>query len=142
MPMTGLDKWYGYMKSHDRAALWDLLHPDAVFESPVVHTPQRGRDITFKYLSSAEKVLGGPGFRYVGEWRSATGAVLEFENVIEGVTLNGVDIISFGDDGRITHFKVMVRPLKAINLLHRLMGEQLMKQAGDGVATSQPPPRD
>jgi len=142
MPMTGLDKWYGYMKSHDRAALWDLLHPDAVFESPVVHTPQRGRDITFKYLSSAEKVLGGPGFRYVGEWRSATGAVLEFENVIEGITLNGVDIISFGDDGRITHFKVMVRPLKAINLLHRLMGEQLMKQAGDGVATSQPPPRD
>ena len=142
MPMTGLDKWYGYMKSHDRGALWDLLHPDAVFESPVVHTPQRGRDITFKYLSSAEKVLGGPGFRYVGEWRSATGAVLEFENVIEGITLNGVDIISFGDDGRITHFKVMVRPLKAINLLHRLMGEQLMKEAGDGVATSQPPPRD
>ena len=141
MPMTGLDKWYGYMASHDRAALWDLLHPDAVFESPVVHTPQRGRDITFKYLSSAEKVLGGPGFRYVGEWRSATGAVLEFENVIEGITLNGVDIIAFGDDGRITHFKVMVRPLKAINLLHRLMGEQLMKEAGGG-AMSQPPPRD
>ena len=64
MTMTGLDKWYGYMKSHDRAALWDLLHPDAVFESPVVHTPQRGRDITFKYLASAEKVLGGPGFTY------------------------------------------------------------------------------
>ena len=142
MTMTALDKWYGYMKSHDHAALWELLHPDAVFESPVVHTPQRGRDITFKYLSSAEKVLGGPGFRYVGEWRGPTGAVLEFENVIEGITLNGVDIISFGDDGRITHFKVMVRPLKAINLLHRLMGEQLMKQAGDGVATSQPPPRD
>ena len=139
MPMTGLDKWYGYMASHDRAALWDLLHPDAVFESPVVHTPQRGRDITFKYLSSAEKVLGGPGFRYVGEWRSATGAVLEFENVIEGIALNGVDIISFSDDGRITHFKVMVRPLKAINLLHRLMGEQLMKEAGGGGSTSRPP---
>ena len=58
MTMTGLDKWYLYIKSHDRAALWDLLHPDAVFESPVVHTPQRGRDITFKYLSSADKVLG------------------------------------------------------------------------------------
>jgi hypothetical protein len=130
------------MKSHDRVALWDLLHPDAVFESPVVHTPQRGREITFKYLSSAEKVLGGPGFRYVGEWRNATGAVLEFENVIEGIRLNGVDIISFSDDGRITHFKVMVRPLKAINLLHRLMGEQLMKETGDGVAKSQPPSRD
>jgi len=123
--LPGLDKWYGYMKSHDRAALWDLLDPDAVFESPVVHTPQRGREITFKYLSSAEKVLGGPGFKYVGEWRSDKGAVLEFENEIEGIRINGVDIISFNADGRITHFKVMVRPLKAINLLHRLMGEQL-----------------
>jgi hypothetical protein len=126
--MTGLEKWYGYMKSHDRAALWDLLHPDAVFESPVVHTPQRGRDITIKYLSSAKKVLGGPGFSYIGEWRSAHGAVLEFENEIEGIRINGVDIIAFGADGRITNFKVMVRPLKAINLLHRLMGEQLAKQ--------------
>ena len=128
MTMSGLDKWYGYMKSHDRTALWDLLHPDAVFESPVVHTPQRGRDITFKYLASAEKVLGGPGFSYVGEWRSATGAVLEFEKAIEGIKLNGVDIITFNEAGLITHFKVMVRPLKAINLLHRLMGEQLTKQ--------------
>src|ERR1700720_3070247 len=126
--MTGLDKWYGYMKSHDRAALWDLLHPDAVFESPVVHTPQRGRDITFKYLSSAEKVLGGPGFKYVGEWRSDTGAVLEFENEIEGIKINGVDIITFSADDRIIHFKVMVRPLKGMNLLHRLMGEQLVSQ--------------
>jgi hypothetical protein len=129
MSMTGLDKWYGYMKSHDRAALWDLLHPDAVFESPVVHTPQRGRDITFKYLSSAEKVLGGPGFSYTGEWRSENGAVLEFEKVVDGILINGVDIITFSGDGRIAHFKVMVRPLKAINLLHRLMGEQLAAAA-------------
>ena len=128
MTLPGLDKWYGYMKSHDRTALWDLLHPDAVFESPVVHTPQRGRDITFKYLASAEKVLGGPGFSYVGEWCSATGAVLEFEKEIDGIKLNGVDIITFDEAGLITHFKVMVRPLKAINLLHRLMGEQLTKQ--------------
>jgi hypothetical protein len=119
MTMTGLDKWYGYMKSHDRTALWDLLHPDAVFESPVVHTPQRGREITFKYLSSAEKVLGGEGFAYVGEWRSDTGAVLEFEREIDGIKINGVDIITFDGDGRMTHFKVMVRPLKAMNMLHR-----------------------
>jgi hypothetical protein len=126
--MTALDKWYDYTKSHDRAALWDLLNPEAMFESPVVHTPQRGRDITFKYLLGADKVLGGPGFSYVGEWRSDTGAVLEFENEIEGIRINGVDIITFGNDGRITHFKVMVRPLKAINLLHRLMGEQLAQR--------------
>jgi SnoaL-like protein len=128
MSMTGLDRWYGYMKSHDNAALWDLLDPDAVFESPVVHTPQRGRDIAFKYLSSAGKVLGGAGFVYTGEWRSDSGVVLEFETEIERIKLNGVDIIRFGDDGRVVHFKVMVRPLKAINLLHRLMGEQLAKQ--------------
>ena len=73
------------------------------------------------------KVLGGSRFAFVGEWRNDTGAVLEFETEIEGIKLNGVDIITCGDDGRITHFKVMVRPLKAINLLHRLMGEQLAR---------------
>ena len=127
MTMTALDKWYAYAKSHDRTALWDLLHPDVVFESPVVHTPQRGQDITFKYLASALDVLGGPGFAYVGEWRNDHGVVLEVETEIDGIKLTGVDIISFSDDGRIIHFKVMVRPLKAINLLHRLIGEQLAK---------------
>jgi hypothetical protein len=123
----GLQNWHGFIKSQDRAALWDLLHPDVVFESPVVHTPQRGRDITSKYLTGATKVLGGPGFRYVGEWTNEHGAVLEFTTDIDGITLNGVDIITFDADDRITHFKVMVRPLKAINLLHRLMGEQLAR---------------
>jgi hypothetical protein len=136
MAMAGLAKWYAYIKSHDHAALWELLHPDAVFESPVVHTPQRGRDITFKYLASADKVLGGPSFVYRGEWKSENGAVLEFETVIDGITINGVDIITFDHDDRITHFKVMVRPLKAMNMLHRLMGEELMRQS-DGVTKSQ-----
>lgn len=126
--MPGLEKWYGFMKSHDHAALRELLHPDAVFESPVVHAPQRGRDIVFKYLAAAEQVLGGPGFAYVGEWRNDTSAVLEFENEIEGIRINGIDMITFDAEGRITHFKVMVRPLKAVNLLHRLMGEMLARQ--------------
>jgi hypothetical protein len=137
MTLPGLDKWYGYMKSHDRAALWDLLHPDAVFESPVVHTPQRGRDITF--CRARKRCRGDPGFAYVGEWRSDTGAVLEFQTEIDGIKLNGVDIITFADDGRITNFKVMVRPLKVINLLHRLMGEQLAS-AASGLAALQPRP--
>jgi hypothetical protein len=125
--MIGLQRWHGFLKSRDPAALWDLLHPDVVFESPVVHTPQRGRDIAFKYLIGATKVLAGPTFAYVGEWTSDAGAVLEFTNQVEGITINGVDIITFDAGGRITHFKVMVRPLKAINLLHRLMGEQLAR---------------
>src|SRR5262249_15911840 len=142
MARSGLAQWYAYMKSHDHKALWDLLHPDAVFESPVVHTPQRGRDIAFKYLAGAAKVLGGPTFAYRGEWHRDTGAVLEFENEIEGITINGVDIITFDDDARITHFKVMVRPLKAINLRHRMMGEELMRQASQTSAVkSQQPPR-
>jgi hypothetical protein len=128
MTTIGLDKWYGFMKSRDATALRNLLHPDAVFESPVLHTPQRGRDITFKYLSLAAQVLGGPTFRYVGEWHSDRGAVLEFETVLEGITINGVDLIDFNAEGHITRFKVMVRPLKAMNLLQRLMAEQLAKQ--------------
>lgn len=128
MTLPALDRWYAYMKSHDKAALWDLLDPDAVFESPVVHTPQRGREIAFKYLMGADQVLGGEGFRYIGEWRNATGAILEFETEIEGIRINGIDMLTLSDDGqRIMNFKVMIRPLKAINLLHRLMGEQLAK---------------
>ena len=140
MAKAGLAKWYAYIKSHDVVALRELLHPDAVFESPVVHTPQRGRDITFKYLASADKVLGGPSFAYRGEWTSDNGAVLEFETVIDGITINGVDIITFDHDDRITHFKVMVRPLKAMNMLHRLMGEELTRQS-ESAMESQPASR-
>ena len=136
MTIPALVRWYDYVKTKDRAVLWDALHPDAVFESPVVHMPQHGREITFKYLSSAVKVLGRPGFSFVGEWRSETGAVVEFEGEIDGIRINGVDMITVGDDGRITHFKVMVRPLKALNLLHRLMGEQLGSRAGTPAWTS------
>ncbi len=127
MNTSGLQRWRDFVRSHDPAALWDALHPDVVFESPVVHTPQRGRDITFKYLTSVVKILGGPTFRFTGEWTNDTGAVLEFANDIDGITINGVDIITCDAEGRITRFKVMVRPLKAINLLHRLMAEQLGK---------------
>ena len=128
MEMTALAGWHDYLKTHDDGALRNLLHPDIVFESPVVYTPQRGREITFKYLSSAVKVLGGPAFRYVNEWSNDSGAVLELQTEIDGIVINAVDIITVNDDGSlITHFKVMVRPLEAIKLLHRLMGEELAK---------------
>lgn len=131
---ANIERWHSYIRNHDKAALWDLLHPDVVFESPVVHTPQRGRDITYKYLASADKVLGGDGFAYVGEWLSETGAILEFTNEIQGIKVNGIDMITFDADGKILNFKVMVRPLKAVNLLHQLMGAQLaaMAEAASG----------
>lgn len=124
-----LQGWHDYMRTGDAQALHDILHPDVVFESPVVFTPQQGRAITLKYLMAAAKVLGGPPFRYVGEWRGERGAVLEFETEVDGTLVNGIDMIDLSDDGtQITRFKVMVRPLQAIQLLHRRMGEML--QAG------------
>ena len=85
MTTTGLAQWYGFMKSRDHEALWDPLHPDVIFESPVVHAPQRGRDITFKYLTGAVKVLGVPGFSYLGEWRQvALGEPLRRAHVLVG----------------------------------------------------------
>ena len=129
MTMTGLDKWYGYMKSHDRAALWDLLHPDAVFESPVVHTPQRGRDITFKYLVERGKGAGRPRLRLCRRMAQRPRRGARIRDTRSKASRSTASTSSrFDADGRITHFKVMVRPLKAINLLHRLMGEQLAKQ--------------
>jgi hypothetical protein len=125
--MNALERWHDYVKSRDTAQLWSLLHPDAVFESPVVHTPQKGREITFKYLIGALQVLGNDTFTYVGEWHAKNSAVLEFQTDIQGIKINGVDLITWNDEGQITHFKVMVRPLKAINLLHEMMGHQLAR---------------
>ncbi|PZN95379.1 MAG: hypothetical protein DCF31_06560 [Alphaproteobacteria bacterium] len=127
MSNPGLERWHSYIKAPDHKVLWDMLHPDAVFESPVVHTPQRGRDIVHKYLASADKVLGGAGFAYVGEWEAPNSVVLEFTNVINGIAVDGIDMITWNDAGQITHFKVMVRPLKAVNMLHQMMGEMLAK---------------
>lgn len=122
-----LDRWHGYMHSQNPDDLSALLADDVVFESPVVHTPQKGKDITFKYLWSAAKVLGGPGFAYVGEWHGDRSAILEFEQEIDGIKINGIDMIWWNEDDQITRFKVMVRPLKAVNLLHQMMGAQLQK---------------
>lgn len=124
--MNGIDSWHAYMRAADPQALNDLLDPEAIFDSPIVYSTQRGRAITAAYLTAAAKVLGTADFRYVGEWRSATGAVLEFETTIDGIAINGVDIIRLTDDGqRIAAFKVMLRPLKAVNLVHQKMGEML-----------------
>lgn len=126
--MDAIHRWHAFTQSRDPAALHALLAEDAVFESPVVHTPQVGRDITMKYLMGALQVLGTDAFRYTNEWRNEGGAVLEFETEIDGVQVNGVDIIRLSDDAqRITHFKVMIRPLKAIEVVHRRMGELLAR---------------
>ena len=125
MTATASERWEQIAESGDFDLLDELLADDVIFESPVVHTPQVGRAITKAYLVAAVQVLKGPEFRWVNRWFSEQSAVLELETRLDGLTINAVDIISWNSQGRITHFKVMVRPLKAINALHQAMGQQL-----------------
>jgi deoxyinosine 3'endonuclease (endonuclease V) len=125
MTQHPIDAWHALVHSQDPAGLDALLADDAVFVSPVVHTPQRGKALTKGYLSAAFQVFFNPTFRYVREIRGAADAMLEFETQIDGVLVNGVDIIRWNDAGQIVEFKVMVRPLKAINLIHERMAAML-----------------
>jgi hypothetical protein len=126
--LTTLPTWHQVAKSRDVKALRALIAEDAVFHSPVVHTPQRGKQLTVAYLSAAFQVFFNDSFRYVREVVTGNDAVLEFEVEIDGVAVNGVDMIRCNDEGLITEFKVMIRPLKAINLIHQKMGEMLQRQ--------------
>lgn len=115
--------------SADPAALKALLAEDATFHSSVVHIPQQGRDKIFAYLFAASHVLGGEQFRYVREIIDGNQAMLEFSSELDGIHINGVDIIRWDDNGLISDFKVMVRPLKAINKVWEKMAEMLAQQA-------------
>jgi hypothetical protein len=120
-----IQEWHRIVRERDADALDRLLADDVVFHSPVVHTPQRGRPITTMYLAAAVAVFGNDTFRYVREFRTASEAVLEFVVTIDGIEVNGVDMIRWNDAGKIVDFKVMLRPLKAINLIHQKMGALL-----------------
>ena len=122
-----IDAWHALLEARNPRALATLLAEDAVFHSPVVHTPQRGRAIASQYLGAALMILGNDSFRYVREIRGERDAVLEFELELDGVQVNGVDLIRWNDDGQITDFKVMIRPLKAIHLVQQKMAELLAK---------------
>jgi hypothetical protein len=120
-----LETWHRLVRTQDTRGLSALLAEDAVFHSPVVHAPQRGRKLTATYLSAAFHVFFNPTFRYVREIVGASDAMLEFETEIDGILVNGVDIIKWNDSGQIVDFKVMLRPLKAINLIHQKMAALL-----------------
>jgi len=120
-----ITRWHRILAQRDPCELQSWLDEDAVFFSPVVHTPQRGRALTMLYLSAAFQVLFNDSFRYVREVIGPNDAALEFETVIDGTTINGIDIISWNESGRVVEFKVMLRPLKAINLVHERMGSML-----------------
>jgi hypothetical protein len=132
-----LAAWHDIVRSRDLAALNRLLADDVVFHSPVVHTPQRGRAITAAYLTGAMHVFNTSAFRYVREIVGERDALLEFTTEIDGIQVNGVDLIRWNDAGQIVDFKVMVRPLKAVNTVHQKMGEMLARlQASGGPVSS------
>ncbi len=122
-----IERWHAIVESRDAQGLGELLADEAVFESPVVHTAQVGKAITQKYLTAAMQVLNNGTFKYLNEWYGETSAVLEFQCSCDGVLINGVDIIEWNAAGRIIRFKVMVRPLKAINALREMMGKMLQR---------------
>ncbi len=117
--------WHRLVRERNPHGLDTLLDADAVFISPIVHTPQRGRALAAMYLGAAFQVFFNPTFRYVREIVGETDAMLEFETEMDGVQVNGVDIIKWNAAGRIVEFKVMLRPLKAIQLIHQRMAALL-----------------
>ena len=124
-PPPALATWHRLVSSHDAAGLEALLAEDATFHSPVVHAPQCGRALTARYLGAAFQVFFNDTFHYVREVVQGRDAVLEFEVEIDGIHVNGVDMIRWDANDRIVDFKVMIRPLKAIELIHRRMGAML-----------------
>lgn len=127
MTIATLATWHDLVSTRNVKGLDALLADGVVFHSPVVHTPQLGKAITTQYLAAAFQVFFNDTFRYVREIAGPRDAVLEFQVEIDGITVNGVDMIQWDGEGRIVEFKVMIRPLKAINLIHQQMGAMLKK---------------
>ncbi|WP_082623942.1 nuclear transport factor 2 family protein [Nocardioides sp. Soil805] len=125
-PATALARWHAVAESRDAAGLPALVAPDAVFRSPAVHTPQEGRDVVVAYLAAAFAVLG-PELVYDREWQGEDSAVLEFRTEVGGLTVHGIDMITWDDDGLITDFTVMVRPAKGLQVVVEHMGAELAR---------------
>ncbi len=146
-----IERWHRHLRGDLPGGLDELLHPDVVFYSPIVYTPQEGRDITKLYLTAAGQTLPGDagagsgdgggdggaggssgGFRYTKKVLAGDTAVLEFETTVGGKYVNGVDIIRCDEDGKIVEFRVMIRPLQAVNLVHEQMRAALERMQPGG----------
>jgi len=124
-----VERWHRFLTGESPEALGGLLSDEVIFYSPIVYTPQRGTGMTTMYLQAAVQTLAGDGgegvFRYTKQVLAGDVAVLEFETTVDDKYVNGVDIIRCDGTGRIVEFRVMIRPLQAINILHERMGSVL-----------------
>ncbi len=146
-----IEKWHNHLRGKHPGGLDDLLADDVVFLSPVVFTPQNGKEITKAYLNAAFVTLGGDdgekerraadaaagkaSFGYTKQVLSGNHAVLEFETEMNGKYVNGVDIITCNDEGKIVEFKVMIRPLQAVNAVHQAMAAMLAQMRDESSAS-------
>lgn len=125
MTINPLEAWRRLVANKDITGVDSLLAENVVFHSPVIDTPQAGKEITRQYLAAVFDIFSQHSFRYVREVVGEHDAILEFLVEIDGVSVNGVDMIAWGDDGRIVSFKVMLRPLKAMKVMQRRVAEIL-----------------
>ena len=128
MRPLAIKNWHHIMQSGDVSTLPDILHEEVIFHSPVVHTPQMGKTKATMYLTAAASLFDDKQFTYTREIFGDSQAMLEFTSVIDTIEINGVDIVSWDENDQITDFKVMVRPVKAVNKLWEKMGEMLELQ--------------
>jgi hypothetical protein len=126
--MDTINIWHQVLVTGDKKLLNDLIAENAVFHSPIVHKPQVGKALTMLYLSAAFKVFYNETFHYVRKLVTERDAVLEFQVEIDGISVNGVDMMTWNEEGKITDFKVMIRPLKAIELIHQKMAAVLIQK--------------
>jgi hypothetical protein len=129
MTQTVIQRWIDIIDNHRPEQLDDLLAEDAVFYSPAVFTPQEGKAKTAMYLRAAEKMFSGTDFRYIGQWFGEQSAVLEFTATIDGMYVDGIDMITWNDDDKIVSFKVMMRPFQALQVIMPKMAELLAASA-------------
>jgi hypothetical protein len=125
--LKGLDTWHNFVKNKNYEDFSDFIDDDAVLYSPIVFTPIKGSFMVGMYLMAAAEIIGNGSFKYVREVCDNENAILEFETEINGITVEGVDMIRFTKDGKLKEIKVMVRPLQAVNVVHEKMGEYLKK---------------
>ncbi len=129
MHPVAIDRWHDVMRARDPRGLDTLIAEDCIFQSPAVHSPQVGRSVTIKYLTAAMQVVGVPSFRYVEQWFGDRSAVLEFQLELDGIHVNGVDIIHWDEHDQITGFRVMIRPVKALQTVMPAMAAVLEQLA-------------
>lgn len=129
MTSTAVDTWLAFMDNGDQQLLHDMLADDAVFYSPAVFTPQTGKATCARYLRAAERMFAGSDFRYVNQWFDDESAVLEFVVALDGVHIEGIDMLTWNSGNKITSVKVMVRPLRGLQSLISRMGELLKQPA-------------